>query len=233
MTGFTLTVRDMMLLQGVHEDLVKVIRRAAAISPIKFKITEGLRDVKRQRQLVDSGASTTMNSRHLTGHAVDLVPLLDVNGDGKVDTNEMYSWPVYHQLAPYIKKAASELNIPLEWGGDWRKFKDGPHWQLPFSSYPRSSQPRSLMGVYSGVDSAMVTGEPEYTLETDTQAHSKAMTATITGSALGVSVGYEPVVDTVTALTMQQGELTSGNIVRILLAVVIIGLPLWYAWRKR
>jgi peptidoglycan L-alanyl-D-glutamate endopeptidase CwlK len=30
-----------------------------------------------------------------------------------------------------MKQAAYELNIKIEWGGDWKSFKDGPHFQLP------------------------------------------------------------------------------------------------------
>lgn len=231
--GFRLSAKDMAYLRGVHVDLIKVIERAAAISPIKFKLTEGLRTVARQKQLVKEGFSTTMNSRHLTGHAVDLVPLVDINGDGKISSSEMYSWPIYNKLAPYIKKAAADLGVPIEWGGDWKKFKDGPHWQLPFASYPRGSQPVSFVGLYSELDSDLVLSEPEYTLETDTEAHTKALGATLGGAAAGVSIGYEPVADTVQALTTQQHELSSGNIVRIILALIIIGIPLWYAWRKR
>jgi peptidoglycan L-alanyl-D-glutamate endopeptidase CwlK len=47
-----------------------------------------------------------------------------------------WHWPHYHILAPAMKQAAAELRIPIEWGGDWRSFKDGPHWQLPWKSYP-------------------------------------------------------------------------------------------------
>lgn len=123
-------------LKGVHPDLVAVMHRAIATTPIDFKITEGLRTYERQKQLVAAGASTTLRSRHLTGHAVDLVPLLDVDNDGVMETWEMYHWPLYHRLAPVIKQAATDLRIPIEWGGDWKRFKDGPHWQLPWSSYP-------------------------------------------------------------------------------------------------
>ncbi|STL62039.1 putative phage PS3 [Escherichia coli] len=60
-------------MQGVNPDLVKVTRRALEISEVDFGITEGLRSRYRQKQLVATGKSQTMNSRHLTGHAVDVV----------------------------------------------------------------------------------------------------------------------------------------------------------------
>lgn len=103
--------------------------RAIQITPIDFTVLEGLRSVDRQEQLVSSGASKTMNSRHLTGHAIDIAPLLN----GKVS----WDWPLYYPLADAVKLAAKEKNIPIEWGGDWRTFKDGPHWQLPWKEYPK------------------------------------------------------------------------------------------------
>ena len=127
--AFQLDARSLQRLQGVHPDLAKVIHRAAALSPIEFRVIEGLRTEKRQRELVASGASKTMNSRHLTGHAVDLAPY--VGGTMRWD------WPLYHKLAPAVKQAAAEVGVPIEWGGDWRTFKDGPHFQLPFAGYPK------------------------------------------------------------------------------------------------
>lgn len=124
------------MLDKVHPDLRKVILQAAADSPIRFRLTEGLRTKERQAQLVKIGASKTMKSRHITGHAVDLVPLVDLDGDGKIETEELYSWPLMRKLAVYIYMAAKKVHIPVEWGGDWTKFPDGPHWQLPAKIYP-------------------------------------------------------------------------------------------------
>jgi peptidoglycan L-alanyl-D-glutamate endopeptidase CwlK len=115
-------------MQGVHPDLVKIVKRAIEITDTDFRVTEGLRTKARQKQLVKAGASKTMNSRHLTGHAVDLVAL--------IDSKVRWDWPLYHKLADAMKAAAKELNIPLEWGGDWKSFKDGPHFQLPWKQYP-------------------------------------------------------------------------------------------------
>lgn len=125
--GFKLGSRSLQRLQGVHPDLVKVVKRAIEISPVDFTVTEGLRTLERQKQLVAKGASKTMNSRHLTGNAVDISPLVD----GKVS----WDWKFYHPMADAMKKAAKELNVPIEWGGDWKTFKDGPHFQLPRAEY--------------------------------------------------------------------------------------------------
>lgn len=112
---------------GVHIDLRRVIYRAAEITPIDFIVTEGLRDLDRQKQLMAAGASKTLNSRHLTGHAVDLAARLD----GEI----RWDWPLYYKLADAVKEAARLEGVPIEWGGDWRKFKDGPHFQLPIKVY--------------------------------------------------------------------------------------------------
>ena len=120
--------RSEKLLVGVHPDLVRVVRRAAEITTIDFVVTEGLRTLARQKQLVAAGASKTMKSRHLTGHAVDLAAVVG----GKV----RWDWPLYAKLAEVMKRAAVELKVPLEWGGDWKSFRDGPHHQLPWKEYP-------------------------------------------------------------------------------------------------
>lgn len=116
-------------LKGVHPDLVKVMERAIGCSTVDFTVLEGVRTLERQKELMKAGATRTMNSRHLTGHAVDVAPF--VNGEVRWD------WPLYHQLAKIIKKAAEELGVAIQWGGDWRSFKDGPHWELTWKAYPK------------------------------------------------------------------------------------------------
>jgi peptidoglycan L-alanyl-D-glutamate endopeptidase CwlK len=114
---------------GVNEDLVKVIHKAAELTDLDFVVTEGLRTEGRQLMLFNAGKSKTMSSRHITGHAVDLAVM--VNGD------ITWGWGYYDHLAKIIKIAAKELSIPIEWGGDWKTFKDGPHFQLPWATYPK------------------------------------------------------------------------------------------------
>ena len=121
---FVLSKLSLSRLEGVHPDLVKVVKRAIEITEVDFRVSEGLRSKSRQAELVKAGASQTNNSRHLTGHAVDLVAMIGL----KV----RWDWPLYHKLADAMKQAAKELNVPIEWGGDWITFKDGPHFQLPW-----------------------------------------------------------------------------------------------------
>ena len=116
-------------LADVHPDLVRVVKRAAAMSALDFTVLEGLRTAARQKVLFANGATKTMNSRHLTGHAVDLAPMLE----GVVS----WDWPLYHKLADVVKAAAAHEKVPLQWGGDWVTFKDGPHWELPWKQYPK------------------------------------------------------------------------------------------------
>ena len=128
MGNFQLSKRSKDRLSGVHPDLVRVVERAIEISDMDFTVLEGVRSIARQQQLVASGASQTMQSRHITGHAVDLAPYVA----GQV----RWDWPLYDKLSATVKKAAAELNVPIEWGGDWKSFKDGPHFQLPRKEYP-------------------------------------------------------------------------------------------------
>ncbi len=121
--SFILSQKSLRRLEGVHPDLVKVVKRAIQITPIDFIVVEGLRTKERQAYLVEKGASKTMNSRHLTGHAVDLAPI--------VDNKVSWDWKHFYPLAEAVKQAAKEVKVEVEWGGDWKSFKDGPHWQLP------------------------------------------------------------------------------------------------------
>lgn len=125
---YALSAKSLAKLTGVHPDLVRVVKRAITMVPTDFVVTEGLRTVERQRQLVAAGASKTMKSRHLTGHAVDIAPYVG----GAVH----WDWPLFYPLAKAIKAAAEAEGVPIEWGGDWRTFKDGPHWQLGWAGYP-------------------------------------------------------------------------------------------------
>lgn len=122
-------IQNAKLLGAVHPDLAKVVGRAGEIiEGIDLRVLEGVRSLERQRALFAAGATTTMHSRHLTGHAVDLGAL--VGGELRWD------WPLYNKIAAVMKAAANELHVPIEWGGDWQHFKDGPHFQLPWSQYP-------------------------------------------------------------------------------------------------
>jgi peptidoglycan L-alanyl-D-glutamate endopeptidase CwlK len=150
---FKIGARSAKRLEGVHPDLVAVVRRAIEYTTVDFTVIQGLRTPAEQKKLVSAGASQTMDSRHLTGHAVDLGAWVG----GKV----RWDWPLYYPIARAMQKAATDLNIPVRWGGCWRElagmgdpedavadyvalrrsqkrpaFTDGPHFELPRRAYP-------------------------------------------------------------------------------------------------
>lgn len=127
-SGFVLGARSLSRLAGVHPDLVRVVKRAIEITAIDFTVVEGLRTLERQKELVAQGKSQTLKSRHLTGHAVDLAPY----EGGTVH----WDWPRFHRLAGAVSRAAIDCLVTVEWGGNWKSFPDGPHWQLPWKGYP-------------------------------------------------------------------------------------------------
>ena len=126
--------RSLKNLAGIHPDLRRVLDRALKDSTIDFVVIEGLRTKERQKQLVAAGASKTMNSRHLTGHAVDICPLLDLDRDGKIETAEMFNVPLMRRLNTHIAAAFAAEKVPFEWGGDWGW--DFPHYELHRATYP-------------------------------------------------------------------------------------------------
>lgn len=123
------SARSLKNLNGIHPDLRRVIDRALLDSPMDFTVIEGLRTKERQKQLVASGASRTLNSRHITGHAVDLVP---IGPNGKA----AFDWPLYDVLGPAVERAAEAEGVAIAWGGRWASFRDGPHFELDRKVYP-------------------------------------------------------------------------------------------------
>ena len=126
MKAFRFSTRSLKALEGVHPALVAVAHRALELSPVDFVVTEGLRTLERQKELKAAGASRTLNSRHITGHAIDVAAWV-----GEI----RWDWPLYTQIAEAFKQAASELNVAIVWGGDWESFRDGPHFELSRSVY--------------------------------------------------------------------------------------------------
>lgn len=115
-------------LATVHSDLIKVMSLALKRSKYDFSITCGRRTKEEQIALVKSGVSKTLNSRHLTGHAVDVA----------VYIKDKISWDYEHYayLATVVDEVSKELKIPVVWGGSWETFRDGPHYELDRKVYP-------------------------------------------------------------------------------------------------
>lgn len=119
---FKLSKSSLDKLQGVKKPLVDVVKRAIELSEVDFGVSEGVRTLERQKALYEAKKSLTMNSRHLTGEAVDLFAWVD----GYVNWN----FSNYEKIAKAMFKAAEELNVEIEWGGMWTSLRDGPHFQL-------------------------------------------------------------------------------------------------------
>lgn len=152
---FKLGDKSLAELNGVHTDLVAVVKLAIAYTEQDFAVHDGIRTKDEQRILYDNGASHTMFSRHITGHAVDLVPVIN----GKL----RWEWPPIYRIAEAVRRAAIQLGTPVTWGGAWdinlsgtrdnpeklvneytnrrkalgsKVFLDGPHFELPKKDYP-------------------------------------------------------------------------------------------------
>lgn len=126
-----LNEKSLKLLDDAHPDLKKVAIRAEQLSPYRFIITETKRSSETQEANVKKGASKTMRSRHVGHVAYALDYAVEI--DGRIVWKP---WGLYEAVADAFKQAAKELRIPVEWGGDWRTFKDGCHIQLPWLDYP-------------------------------------------------------------------------------------------------
>lgn len=146
--GFVFPESSKKRLNEVNYDLWRVTNLALKYSKQNFAVTEGLRTVERQKQLVKSGASQTMKSKHIDGMAVDLAPVVN----GKIS----WDWQYFYPIAEAMRKAAKELNVRIRWGGAWvvlndttkpatelvkdyvaerkrlgkKAFTDGPHFEL-------------------------------------------------------------------------------------------------------
>ena len=132
--------RSLNSLKGIHPDLVKVMTESVKYSPIDFTITDGLRTTAQQQALYAKGRTTSGSkvtnadgvknkSNHQAktdgfGYAVDLYAYYD----GKVQVNDDKT--IINKIAPHIKQVAKNLGINIEWGGDWKSFKDYPHFEL-------------------------------------------------------------------------------------------------------
>ena len=148
--SFKLSQRSLDKLEGVHPDMVKCVKSAINYSKVDFGVICGMRSESEQRELVAKGASKTMRSIHLTGHAVDLMAY--------VGSRASWELNLYDDIADAMAQASKEHNVPIKWGAAWsigniaqwnsgmegamnsyidlrrsegkRPFLDGPHFEL-------------------------------------------------------------------------------------------------------
>lgn len=125
---FRFSKRSLTNLEGVHHDLVEVAHLALSMSPIDFVVIDGLRTIEEQRILVAKGKSKTMDSRHLTGHAIDVAAWM----------NGTISWDfgLYEKITDAFDMAAGRLKTPIVCGIDWPSFVDAGHIELDRRRYP-------------------------------------------------------------------------------------------------
>lgn len=125
--AFALSAKSLKRLEGVHPELVAVVKRAIELTPVDFGVSEGVRTTSRQLQLVGQGKSMTENSKHLLqgsgyGHAVDIFAF--VNGKANW-TNR-----VYGPIVQAFFNAAVELGVQIKPGHLWPTFQDSVHIEL-------------------------------------------------------------------------------------------------------
>ena len=108
---FRLSAASLAKLEGVDTNLASVVKRAIQITLVDFSVIEGLRTVEQQRILVAKGASQTMDSKHITGNAVDLMAYVDGRASWEIN--------LYDDIALAMKYAATELKVKIRWGAAW------------------------------------------------------------------------------------------------------------------
>lgn len=147
---FKLSKRSLGRLDGVHPDMVAVVKRAIELTKVDFGVTEGVRSIETQKKYVAAGKSQTMKSKHLEGRAVDVVAY--------IGSSVCWELNLYDDICDAFKTAAEELDVSIKWGAAWsegdirsykgtaedamnayidlrrsqgrRPFIDGPHFEL-------------------------------------------------------------------------------------------------------
>ena len=109
--AYKLSTRSQERLMGIEPELKEVVYEAIKVTKIDFGVIEGLRTEEKQKQLVESGASQTMKSKHLEGRAVDLMAY--IGGRGSWELN------VYDEIADAMKEAAVKVDVAVRWGAAW------------------------------------------------------------------------------------------------------------------
>jgi peptidoglycan L-alanyl-D-glutamate endopeptidase CwlK len=98
---------------------------SAVVEVTDIAILCGHRTKEEQDKAFGSGNSKLRYpfSRHnkFPSMAVDIAPF-------PIDWKDIAA---FKRLAEIVKQKAAELEITVEWGGDWPSFKDYPHWELP------------------------------------------------------------------------------------------------------
>jgi peptidoglycan L-alanyl-D-glutamate endopeptidase CwlK len=190
-------------LKGVHPDLIKVVEEFERSGTVSVTVSEGKRTLAQQKIYVKEGKSKTLNSRHLTGHAIDILP---IDSKGQL----INSWLVYTKMAKEMKTAAKKVGVSIKWGGDWTKFRDGPHFELNRSVYA----------------AGLMTGMPA---ETVLSSALKKIGAMIVTAVSSLSLNYAPIL---TTIQISAEQYVTGDTVGKVLALAAIAGVLYASYKS-
>lgn len=142
--------RSLRCLQGVHPHLIALAHKALELSAVDFGVHCGVRTMEQQKQLVAQRRSMTLESRHIPmlvrsggngkGHAIDCHVYLP----GRPD--DAFDWPQLALIDDAFLAASKLLLVPYNWGGNWSRFPDGPHFELPSDQYAKDAPITPLPG---------------------------------------------------------------------------------------
>jgi len=150
-------------LEGVEAPLVRVVERAIKIARQDFCVIDGRRDAKTQKHYFETGKSKTMDSLHLTGHAVDLAVYGTIDQVTGKQGCLWQPWELYEELAETMFRAAHIEGEVIQWGGHFCRVKmdgrlipflDGVHFQLPRDLYLRANTSKPVAKATNGKEEA-------------------------------------------------------------------------------
>jgi len=216
-------------MRGLHPDLLQVVHRALQLTTVDFMVVEGLRSLPRQRQLVAQGKSRTLNSRHLTGHAIDLCAI----ERGKLK----WGPPDSTAVAAAMKSAAEELQVDVEWGGDWRSFQDTPHFQLSWKSYPKQD---TSWHTSEQVDAMKPAKQPKRAAASIMRKHSAKFRMADLMKGIQAFFGLSTAGGSVALLNSSKAQLdagakivtTYGWVALLVIAVLFVGVAVIMQWMQ-
>ena len=137
--GFSYGTKSVHRLREGHPALQQIFVRAIELTPVDFSIIQCGRTDAQQLEYFESGASKTLNSRHLwrwcrwkgkrykRSHAVDIAPY--IGGTIVWEPIELFT-----QIAAAVQAAADELGYKITWGGSWGW--DFGHFELDWADFP-------------------------------------------------------------------------------------------------
>jgi len=122
----------------LHPLLQMVLDEAIESPPFDFGLHEGQRSLERQKALYDEGKSQ-IDGISCRGYH-NYKPSLAFDFHCAI---RGHTWDPIHleKIARHIQAVAKRrFNMSLQWGGDWKRFKDYPHLQMSKSFKDKAEQ---------------------------------------------------------------------------------------------